>query len=97
MLKRKQLVILELLLEHGELYGLEMVDKSAGRLSRGGIYVVLGRMTRRGYVTPRDEPPPKHRGGLPRKMYKISPLGEQALEHANAVERSILSFAGGRS
>ena len=36
--------ILELLAAKGRCYGLELVQASRGRLTRGGIYVTLGRM-----------------------------------------------------
>jgi hypothetical protein len=36
-------VILTLLIARGPCYGLELVKASRGRLTRGGIYVTLGR------------------------------------------------------
>lgn len=47
-------LILELLAEHRELYGLEMMEASRGKLKRGTIYVTLGRMQDKGYVTSRE-------------------------------------------
>ena len=40
-------LIIELLVEHDELFGLQMVAFSAGRLKRGTVYVTLGRMVER--------------------------------------------------
>jgi hypothetical protein len=38
-LSRKETLILEMLLGKGEMFGLEMVEASAGGLKRGTIYV----------------------------------------------------------
>jgi len=64
--------ILTLLADRGPCYGLELVKASRGRLTRGGIYVTLGRMEEKGLVTsaPSD-------GG--RRLYKPTALGERAL------------------
>ena len=65
-------VILSILAERGPCYGLELVNASRGRLKRGGIYVTLGRMEAKGFVTStvRD-------GG--RRCYRPTALGERAL------------------
>jgi PadR family transcriptional regulator PadR len=62
-------VILELLVEHGELFGLALVAASGGRLKRGTVYVTLGRMEEKGYLDSRQEPLPPGAIGLPRRLY----------------------------
>lgn len=62
-------LILELLVEHGELFGLAMVEASGGRLKRGTVYVTLGRMEDKGYLESRQEPLPPGATGLPRRLY----------------------------
>jgi DNA-binding PadR family transcriptional regulator len=64
--------ILELLSTQHAAYGLELVTASEGRLTRGGIYVTLGRMEKKGLVT--SEP---SEGG--RRLYRATGLGERAL------------------
>jgi len=44
----KERLVLELL-RHQELYGLQFVAASRGRLKRGTVYVTLGRMEEKGY------------------------------------------------
>jgi PadR family transcriptional regulator len=73
-LSDKERVILELLSTE-ELYGLELVAASRGRLKRGTVYVTLGRMEQKGYVSARSEPSPEGAGGLPRRMYSATPYG----------------------
>ena len=46
----KELLVLELL-RHQELYGLQLVAASRGRLKRGTVYVTLGRMEEKGCIT----------------------------------------------
>lgn len=62
-------IILDLLTEHGELFGLALVEKSEGRLKRGTVYVTLGRMEAKGYLDSRQEPLPAGAIGLPRRLY----------------------------
>jgi PadR family transcriptional regulator, regulatory protein PadR len=63
-------LILELLEQHGELFGLQMVEASAGRLKRGTVYVTLGRMQEKGYLDSRQEALPPAAIGLPRRLYR---------------------------
>ena len=69
--------VLRLLVGGRELYGLEMIKRSKGALKRGSIYVVLGRMENQGFIKGREV---KEKGtpGMPRRLYRISGLGERA-------------------
>jgi len=64
--------ILDLLSSRGTSYGLELVAASGGRLTRGGIYVTLGRMEQKGLVM--SEP-----AEAGRRRYRMTGLGERAL------------------
>jgi PadR family transcriptional regulator PadR len=79
-LSAKETLILEQLVRDGELYGLQMVAASRGRLKRGTVYVTLGRMEDKGYVTSRQEDAPAEAGGLPRRLYRATPLGRRVLK-----------------
>ena len=70
----KELLVLELL-RHQELYGLQLVAASRGRLKRGTVYVTLGRMEEKGYITSTLDAPPSGTGGLPRRIYAVTALG----------------------
>jgi len=78
-LSMKESLILELLVRDGECYGLELVAGSKRKLKRGTVYVTLGRMEEKGYVTSRLEPAPVGAGGLPRRLYQATPLGRRVL------------------
>ena len=67
-------LILELLTDE-EMFGLQLVDRSGGALKRGTVYVTLGRMEEKGYVTSRPEESPEGAGGLPRRLYRPTPYG----------------------
>jgi DNA-binding PadR family transcriptional regulator len=79
-LSDKQTLILELLAHCGEQYGLQLVTTSKGRLKRGTVYVTLGRMEDKGYVTSRAEEAPDGAGGLPRRLYEATPYGLRVLK-----------------
>ena len=76
-LSRKELVILELLVASGEMFGLEMVEASEGGLKRGTIYVTLQRMADKNYVESREEPRTMPEIGIPRRKYRATGLGEK--------------------
>lgn len=63
------------LLESSERYGLELVDASGGRLKRGTIYVTLGRMETKGFVSSRQEDRAPGAIGLPRRLYRPTAYG----------------------
>src|SRR3954470_5207942 len=75
----KEALILELLVGESEMYGLQLVAASRRRLKRGTVYVTLGRMEDKGYITSRQEEAPPEAGGLPRRVYQVTPLGRRLL------------------
>jgi PadR family transcriptional regulator, regulatory protein PadR len=85
-------LILELLAAHGELFGLEMIARSGGRLKRGTVYVTLGRMQEKGYLESRQEPLPTGAIGLPRRLYRPSGLGRRVLEAWTTAERTFVKL-----
>ena len=82
-LSAEESLILELLVHQQEMYGLQLVAASRRRLKRGTVYVTLGRMEEKGYITSRLEDAPPQAGGLPRRVYEATPLratGADALD-----------------
>ena len=75
----KEALILELLVEHSEMYGLQLVAASKRRLKRGTVYVTLGRMEEKGYISSRLEDAPADVGGMPRRLYQPTALGRRVL------------------
>lgn len=74
-LSNKEFIILQMLIENDEMFGLEMVGSSEGNLKRGTIYVTLQRMGEKGLVESREEPRPDGEIGIARRIYKASGLG----------------------
>ena len=75
----KEALILELLVEHSEMYGLQLVAESKRRLKRGTVYVTLGRMEEKGFITSRLESAAPGEGGLPRRIYEPTAFGRRVL------------------
>lgn len=65
-------LILELLSTEAEMFGLQMVEQSGGRLKRGTVYVTLGRMQEKGYLETRQEDTPIGNLGIPRRLYRAT-------------------------
>ena len=78
-LSAKESLVLELLAEHDELYGLQLVANSKRKLKRGTVYVTLGRMEEKGYIESRLEDAPADMGGMPRRLYQATALGRRVL------------------
>jgi DNA-binding PadR family transcriptional regulator len=83
-LSRKEAIILDLLVGAGERYGLRLVEESGGRLKRGTVYVTLSRMEDKGFVESRQEERDPHASGIPRRLYRITGLGERAFRQVRA-------------
>jgi DNA-binding PadR family transcriptional regulator len=82
----KELVVLGLLRDGpSNMYGLELVKASKGKLGRAAIYVTLARMETKGFLK-RHTPLQDEHPGLPRPHYKITALGEKALRAADAAQ-----------
>jgi PadR family transcriptional regulator, regulatory protein PadR len=91
-LSAKEAEVLRLLIANGEMYGLEMVQRS-GLLKRGTVYVTLSRMGDKGYVESRvEEVSPGD--GPPRRLYTVTGLGERAYR---AMEQAAWVFSGGET
>ena len=86
-------LIVELLAHQGELFGLQMVEESGGRLKRGTVYVTLGRMQEKGYLESRQEALPEGAIGLPRRLYRPTGLALRVLAAWQAAESSFAANA----
>lgn len=86
----KEAEILRLLIANGEMYGMEMVQASGGVLKPGTIYVTLGRMDDKDFVTSRVE---KVEGatGLPRRLFTVTSRGRRAMR---AYHAAVTAFGG---
>ena len=79
MISEKQAITLRLLQDGGEMYGLEIIRKSGGHLKRGSIYVLLDRMEDGGLVKSKMQDVPPAAQGPPRRVYRITAQGANAL------------------
>jgi PadR family transcriptional regulator PadR len=86
----KERCILDLLVARRELYGLELVEASGGELKRGTVYVTLSRMEQKGLVEGRTETAAEPHPGLPRRLFRATPLGVQALKAQRAFDRVLV-------
>ena len=85
----KEALILELLVGESEMYGLQLVAASKRRLKRGTVYVTLGRMEEKGFITSRLEDAPPEAGGLPRRVYEPTAFGRRVLRAYELAHRHL--------
>ena len=85
----KERVILHLLVAHGPMHGLRLVTDSDGALKRGTVYVTLGRMEQKGLVASEQEALHPAAIGLPRRIYRITGLGERVLRAWEAFAKEL--------
>lgn len=81
----KEFLVLDLLAaKPAPAYGLELVRRSQGDLSRGSVYVLLDRLEEKGFVESWLEDKPEDRSGLPRRLYRLTATGARARSAAAA-------------
>lgn len=70
-------LILDLLVSNAgkEMYGLEMVERSNGKLKKGTVYVLLGRLEEKGFVKGRSQA--VEGSAIPRRLYRLTGLGHR--------------------
>lgn len=77
----------------GDAYSLPIrtqVSAITGRTwSLSSIYTPLDRLTRKGLLASSLTPPLPERGGRPRRVYRLTPKGRQALLHIRTVEQAM--------
>jgi PadR family transcriptional regulator PadR len=87
----EQLILLATLKLGSDAYGLSVarvLEVEAGRrLSRGALYTSLERLELKGLVRWKLEPGGPERGGLPRRIYAVTPRGVAALRASQRILR----------
>ena len=89
----RERLVLEMLVD-GPDFGLNLVARSDGALKRGTVYVTLGRMERKGFITSEQEPQAPGAIGLPRRIYRVTPLGKRALRAWTTLVRALAPEQG---
>lgn len=72
-------LIMSLLIEGSrkEMYGLELVEQSGGKLKKGTVYVLLGRLEEKGFIKGRTV---MGDSAIPRRLYQPTGLGQRVFE-----------------
>lgn len=84
----KEVLILRLLTTRGEMYGLELVKESSGKLKRGTVYVTLGRMAEKGYVESRQVARDDE-SGPPKRVFRATGHGARVLAALELVTAAV--------
>lgn len=92
-LSGKEFLIMKMLVESGEMFGLEMVEKSGGELKKGTIYVTLQRMEKKNLLNSEEEERPKEEVGIARRFYSPSNWGERVFK-AQEIALKYLNMGG---
>jgi len=71
------------------MYGLQLVEHSDGTLKRGTVYVTLGRMEAKGFVESDEQALPPGGIGLPRRIYRLTSVGERVLRAWTALAHEL--------
>lgn len=72
--------ILSLVDELGEAYGLQLFRYTKGEIKKGTVYVLLGRLSARGFVVSERVPLPEGEVGPSRVVYRVTEAGGRALK-----------------
>jgi DNA-binding PadR family transcriptional regulator len=91
-LSQQEEVILEMLMSGQELYGLEMIQKSEGKLKLGSIYVYLAKLEKNQLVSSKLEPLREGEYGKPRRLYQITSSGKAIYHRWQTYKQDIVSL-----
>jgi DNA-binding PadR family transcriptional regulator len=84
----RELEVLRILQTTGRaMIGLDIAKASGGTIDRAAIYVYLGRLEEKGFLTVKRPERADH-PGMPRPIYKINGLGEKAIAAAEFMKVS---------
>lgn len=82
----EQMLLLAILRLNDDAYGvrlMEELDERVGRsVSRGSVYVTLDRMEEKGWIESTSVPAGSDRGGRPRRVVAVTPLGMEQLRRS---------------
>jgi len=82
----EHLLLLAIVRRGADVGAAEVAAEVAGRTGRkpalGTFYVTLDRLTRKGYLVSRMGDPTPQRGGKARRLYSLTPVGEEALRRS---------------
>ena len=82
----EQMVLLSILRLRGGAFALAIIrelDQEIGRrVSRGALYKTLDRLADKGYVAWSTEEATPDRGGHPRRLFSVTPVGVEVLQAA---------------
>lgn len=92
-LSAKEFVIMNMLMEEGEMFGLELVDESKGELKKGTIYVTLQRMEEKDLVSSDEEQRGDNENGIARRFYAPTNWGERVFK-AQEIAIKYLNMGG---
>lgn len=85
----EQVVLLAVARLGGDGYGLSVrreIERRTGRdVAVGAVYTTLARLEDKGLVASEEGEPTGRRGGRARKLFRILPAGERALEAARGM------------
>ncbi|MFC1563371.1 PadR family transcriptional regulator [candidate division KSB1 bacterium] len=91
--KTEELILLTVWRLQDDAYGVtirhflqEITGKS---ISIGGIYVPLDRLVRKGYLKSFQSEPTSERGGMSKRMYKLTESGLEALNESKKVHDTL--------
>ncbi|MEM9329538.1 MAG: helix-turn-helix transcriptional regulator [Bacteroidota bacterium] len=88
----QEIVLLTVIVLNDNAYGVliqKEISKHSGRsISRGALHSALSRLEEKGYLSGKLGEASKKRGGKRKKYYHLTPLGQRALDEAEAIRKS---------
>ncbi len=92
-LSAKEFLIMNMLMDEGEMFGLKMVDESNGELKKGTIYVTLQRMEEKKLISSEEEERGENENGIARRYYAPTSWGERVYK-AQEIAIKYLNMGG---
>jgi len=92
-LSNKEYLVMQMLSENEEMFGLEMVNESGGDIKKGTIYVTLQRMTNKDILESWEEEAGENKNKAARRLYRPTEYGERVFK-AQEIALKYLNMGG---
>ncbi len=93
--KTEELILLTVWRLQDDAYGVTirkyLQEVTGKKISIGGIYVPLDRLVRKGYLKSFQSDPTAERGGMSKRMYKLTESGLETLNESKKVHDTLWS------
>jgi len=85
-------ILMAILRQNNDAYGAivrQTLEEAGRKISVGALYVTLDRLETKGFIEGREGEVPSSRGGKPRRYFKVTGSGSEALRKNESIRQNL--------